>query len=150
MISNLKNNIFIISLYRIYQASRFYFRFKIFKFVINISSYLKDLLRFKQLNKNNNFLMGYLYPCLQDKTESTPLDSVYFFQDTWAAKKIFELKPKKHVDVGSNAKTIGLISQFVETTMIDIRPLSLNLKGLNFKKGSILELPFKDNSVESI
>lgn len=46
--------------------------------------------------------------------------------------------------------TIGILSQYVAVTMIDIRPINLKLKNLNFKKGSILEIPFEDNSLESI
>ena len=43
--------------------------------------------------------------------------------------------------------TVGIISQFVPTTMIDIRPIDLKLQNLSFQQGSILELPFPDNSI---
>ena len=58
--------------------------------------------------------------------------------------------PTQHFDIGSSAKSIGIISQLVPTTMVDIRPLELKLEGLNFIKGDILNLPFKDNSIESL
>jgi len=110
---------------------------------------------FSQLNSfkrfhNNSIKEMELYPCLFDKTLNTPLDPVYFFQDTWAAKHLFALRPSQHFDIGSSAKTVGIISQFVPTTMIDIRPLDLELKGLKFVKGDILNLPFEDSSIESI
>ena len=66
------------------------------------------------------------------------------------AKKIFENKPIQHVDVGSDAKFIGIISQYAPTTMVDIRPLPVALSGLSFVEGSILALPFKDNEVSSL
>ncbi|MEM5947460.1 DUF268 domain-containing protein [Spirochaetia bacterium 38H-sp] len=106
-------------------------------------------MQFKR-TKNENFSKIEFYPCLFDNLSYTPVDPVYFYQDTWAAKKIFELKPKHHIDVGSSAKTVGILSQFVPVTMVDIRPIQLKLEGLNFIKGSILDLPFDDYSVESI
>ena len=45
---------------------------------------------------------------------------------------------------------VGIISQFVPTTMIDIRPLELKLNDLYFIEGDILSLPFDDNTLKSI
>lgn len=109
-------------------------------------SQLKSFKRFQ----NNSIKEIEMFPCLFDNTVNTPLDPVYFFQDTWAAKHLFALLPSQHFDIGSSAKTVGIISQFVPTTMIDIRPLELQLEGLNFVKGDILNLPFEDSSIESI
>jgi len=142
-----KESNFLITNYRFLQSSRYYFRFKIVSFVKHLYSYIFDLIKIK---KNKIYTFEYLYPNLSDKTFTTPLDIQYFYQDTWAAKKIFELKPKIHYDIGSSAKTIGILSQFVPITMVDIRPLPIKLNNFNFIKGSITSLPFKDNSIESI
>ena len=85
--------------------------------------FLKDYSNFKKQKENKNFKFRAedLYPRIYDKTESTPIDPVYFYQNSWCAKKIFENKPKEHVDVGSDLKMLGIISQFVPTTMIDIK-----------------------------
>jgi SAM-dependent methyltransferase len=104
----------------------------------------------KDKNPKFKISINYIYPCLKDKTEKTLVEPIYFFQDTWAAKKIFEAKPKHHYDIGSAVKTIGIISQFVPTTMIDIRPIDVSLNGLFFMRGSILNIPFKNNSIESV
>ena len=116
------------------------------------SSFLKDLKKYKALKKNTNIPVknADLYPKIYDKTESTPIDPVYFYQNSWCAKKIFENKPKEHFDVGSDLKMLGIISQFVPTTIIDIRPPEVALPELNFKKGSILNLPFPNNSINSL
>jgi hypothetical protein len=127
------------ALFRLFTSQ---FRWSHFK---NIFWYANDYWNIKK-KKNNNFSNFKLAPYLNDKTIFTPIDPVYFFQDTWAARKIFELKPSHHYDVGSSAKTIGILSQFVPITMIDIRPLPLVLPNLCFIKGSILDLPFEDNS----
>jgi ubiquinone/menaquinone biosynthesis C-methylase UbiE len=55
-----------------------------------------------------------------------------------------------HYDIGSSANSIGIISQFTPTTMIDIRPIDLKLDGLHFIEGSILAIPFEDNSIQSL
>lgn len=60
------------------------------------------------------------------------------------------MKPQHHYDIGSSIITVGIISQFVPTTMVDIRDINVSLKNLFFKQGSILNLPFEDNSIESI
>ncbi len=112
----------------------------------------RDWRAYRKLPRNTSFTLttGDIYPRLFDKTATTGIDPVYFYQDTWCARKIFENKPSRHVDVGSKADLIGTISQFVPTTMVDIRPLTVTLPELSFIKGSILDLPFKDGEVSSL
>jgi len=112
--------------------------------------FFTQLTKFNKLKNNQDSSAIELYPCLFDNLTFTPIEPIYFLQDTWAAKKIFELKPAHHYDIGSSAKTIGILSQFVPITMVDIRPIELELENLFFQKGSILELPFEDSSIESL
>lgn len=147
----LKKTKIFLSLYYWYGATKDFFSFRPLAFLSNAKWFLSDYFTYKRLLKTSEAVkIKVMYPCLNDKTTNTPLDPVYFYQDTWAAKKIFDLKPKHHHDVGSSAKTIGLISQFVPTTMIDIRPIDLKLENLYFREGSILNLPFESNSLESL
>jgi len=138
--------------YRFYILLKPQYGFNIVAIVYRMTGFVFDYLKYKSLNRNSKYTVSFYdwYPCLTDRTETTPLDPVYFYQDAWAARKIFENKPTHHYDVGSSAKTIGIISQFVPTTMVDIRPVELQLDNLYFTKGSIVELPFEDNSIESI
>jgi methyltransferase family protein len=94
--------------------------------------------------------LRFLSPRLGDKRSITPVEPVYFFQNTWAARKIFTIGVAHHVDVGSSAMALGVIAQHVPVTMVDIRPILLEVQGLRFKEGSILALPFEDGSVDSI
>jgi SAM-dependent methyltransferase len=107
---------------------------------------------YARLEGNPRFAMKpeFIIPCLTDRTASTPLEPTYFFQNSWAAGKIFRLGPAHHCDVGSSAVMVGIVSQFVPTTMVDIRPIELSLPNLHFRAGSILQLPFADDSVESL
>lgn len=114
--------------------------------------FFRDWNTYRKLPQNTDFLTetADLYPRLFDKTTTTGIDPVYFYQDTWCARKIFENKPAHHYDVGSKADLIGTISQFVPTTMVDIRPLEVTIPELSFVKGSILALPFKDGEISSL
>lgn len=114
--------------------------------------FYRDWHGYKRLPQNSSFTLatGDIYPRLFDKTSTTGIDPVYFYQDTWCARKIFGNKPVHHYDIGSKADLVGTISQFVPTTMVDIRPLEVTLPELSFVKGSILDLPFKDGVVSSL
>jgi len=90
------------------------------------------------------------YPILNEKTSDTSIDAHYFYQAAWAARKIFASKTKEHVDVGSQVNLIGDLCAFTKVTFIDIRPLQVKIPNLTSKKGSILAMPYKSNSVSSL
>lgn len=90
------------------------------------------------------------YPCLLDRTETTPFDSHYFYQDIWAFKAIHASGTKNHIDVGSRVILAGMLTAITEVTFVDIRPLTVGLENFDSKQGSILALPFSDNSVPSL
>ncbi len=94
--------------------------------------------------------LDWLHPCLGDDAGVTPIEPIYFYQDAWAFERIVQRRPSSHVDVGSHHKFVALLSKVVPVTMVDIRPLSLPLESLQFRQGSILELPFNDGSVFSL
>ena len=150
--SKLKANSNILSFYYFIRSMKEYISFDVISLWKSAVWFFDDLRAYKSgIRKNTGATkIGVLLPQLKDRTTTTPLDPVYFLQDSWAAKKIFDLKPGHHYDVGSAAKTIGIISQFVPTTMIDIRPIEIKLTNLFFQEGSILALPFPDESVHSL
>jgi SAM-dependent methyltransferase len=147
---NFKQNGAIQSSYRIFMSVRNYFKFQPIKFIKRFSRFLHELNAYQRLRKNQAFQKIEIYPCLSDNIGYTPIEPVYFFQDTWAARKIVENKPRHHYDIGSSAKTMGILSQFVPITMVDIRPLEIELPNLSFIKGTLLDLPFEDDSIESL
>jgi len=126
-------------------------RTKIFSGLAKYPDYLMDMRRYSKMEGAETIKLGDTYPCLFEKTSTTHIDSHYFYQDLWAFKKINQIKPKLHVDVGSNVKFVGFITAITKVQFIDIRPL--DVQGLdNFEniKGSILEMPYGDNTLESI
>jgi SAM-dependent methyltransferase len=94
--------------------------------------------------------LRHLYPCLTDATAETPLEPIYFYQGCWAFERIFARRPERHVDVASDAFFVALLSKVVPVTMVDIRPLPLSIPSLEFRKGSVLALPFADGSLPSV
>ena len=146
----LKNNILIRNTYFLLQGTKYFLRFDLIMLIKKYIWFFKQYKNFSKIEENKRLKHIEWYPCLFDNLSHTPIEPTYFFQDSWAAKHIFKLNPKHHYDVGSSASTIGILSQFTPITMIDIRPIELELENLFFIKGSILELPIEDNMLETI
>ncbi|MFZ4848254.1 MAG: DUF268 domain-containing protein [Caldilinea sp.] len=76
----------------------------------------------------------------------------YFYQDLWAARKVYAAQPATHLDIGSRID--GFVTHlltFMAVTVIDIRPLHSNLAGLTFLQADATDLAgIPDNSVESL
>ena len=89
-------------------------------------------------------------PQVHDLTPRSPFDPHYFFQDVWAAQRVAEFAPKRHVDVGSRVDLVGFLTAITEVTFVDIRLLEAEVEGLSSVEGSVLEMPFADQSLESV
>lgn len=89
-------------------------------------------------------------PCLGDWTAHTPFDAHYFYQGAWLARRIANVRPAKHVDIGSSVLTISVLSAQVETIFVDYRPLEISLPGLTCVAGNITDLPFPSDSILSL
>ena len=136
--------------------SRFYSRWKkplirtkILSGLTKYPGYLKDLFTYRKMEGAEFIKLSDTYPCLFDKTSTTGVDSHYFYQDLWAFKKILQHNPIRHIDVGSNVVFVGFLTGITHVSFVDIRPLKVsNVSNLESIKGSILEMPFEDNSVD--
>lgn len=118
--------------------------------------FLRNLSQYKKIYKSDedNFILKIknIYPILGDRFEKAGIiDGHYFLQDLWAAKKIFEKRITFHVDVGSRIDGfIAHILPFCKVEYVDIRDFTAKIKNFDFKKGSILDLPYTENSINSI
>lgn len=90
------------------------------------------------------------YPQVHDDLPSSPYDPHYFFQDTWAAQRVAEFAPARHVDVGSRVDLVGFLTAITQVTFVDIRPLDVPVEGLTGVEGSVLAMPFEDRSLNSL
>lgn len=154
MIRGIRNELKKIALfkYAVLIARIFDYKPRFWTRVLACVDFFRDYRRYHHTNTNSHFVLRTkdLYPRLFDDTHGTPIDPVYFYQDTWCAGKIFAGMPEHHYDIGSEAEFIGIVSQFVPTTMVDIRPLPVTLPNLSFVEGDITHLPFADASIASL
>lgn len=81
---------------------------------------------------------------------SSPFDRHYFYQDAWAARRLAEAPPARHVDVGSRVDLVGFLTAICPVTFVDIRPLEADLDDLECVAGSLLDLPFASQSLGSV
>jgi SAM-dependent methyltransferase len=122
------------------------------RLILPLYHHLCDYRRYSALEANPSFLLEWRdwFPCLGDRTSSTVLEPVYFYQDVWGIGSILKNAPERHVDVGSSVKSMALLSRSLPVTFIDIRKPDLLLPGMDYVEGSILELPFPNESVDSL
>jgi hypothetical protein len=94
-----------------------------------------------------------MYPILSEKVDSAgQAGGHYFHQDLWAARRIFERKPERHMDIGSLVHGfVAHVLVFMPVTAVDIRPLESNVRGLTFVQDDATELSrFESDSVASL
>ena len=115
-----------------------------------LPKFFNSLGRYRKLSPLDDVKFSDLQPCLGDWTISTPFDPHYFYQGAWAARKLKQTYPIKHVDIASSVLMISVLSGFIDTVFVDYRPLKANLQGLNSIPGDILSLPFSDASINSL
>lgn len=123
--------------------------------VRGVAPYIRNLrdYRARQQDAPPSLRLGaHVYPCLTDRYELAGTASGhYFHQDIWAARRIFEAAPARHVDVGSRVD--GFVAHllcFREVEVVDLRPLVSSDPRLRFVQASMLSLPYSDGAVESI
>lgn len=115
-----------------------------------VIDYIKDWRKYSRMGGAELIGLINANPILHEKKTYTEIDSHYFYQDIWAFKKILESHCEVHVDIGSNIKYVGFLSAITKVTFIDIRPLLVNLENFDSKRGTILSIPYEDNSVPSL
>lgn len=127
---------------------RFY---RIRMFLRNFLWFSRDYSRYKKLSRRAGTTSPlYFYPQLNDKTETHNFDAHYLYQGIWAYKKILKQEPLEHVDVGSQYEFLAYLSSITRVTFVDIRRVESDFKNIQFKYGTILKLPYLDNSLNSV
>ncbi len=113
---------------------------------------LGDYFLYKKTDKEKRFKINFkdFYPQIKDKTLKTGFDSHYDYHTSWAARKVKEIDPAKHIDISSSLYFCGIVSAFVPIDFYDYRPADLKLSNLKSKEGNLYDLPFASNSVNSL
>lgn len=118
--------------------------------LLYLPRYFKHLLQYRRIDDAQRVSVFDLQPCLGDWSRYTPFDAHYFYQGAWLARQLSQIKPSRHVDVGSSVLTLSVASAFVNTVFVDYRPLKAPLPGLTSVAGDITNLPFSDGTLESL
>ena len=113
-------------------------------------AFARDLRRYRRMAPDQRVEMLDWYPCLFDRSAYTPVATEYFYQDTWAARKVFAARPTVHVDLGSTALLVGILAEFTKVVSVDVRPLPVTLPRLVRCAGSLGALPLANRSVRSL
>jgi len=131
-------------LLKIYMVLKGILSFKFFGFLNEYRTFKKKA--------NDRFSLSCrdFYPCLHDRTTKTGFDAHYVYQTSWAARKVKEINPEKHVDISSSLYFSGIVSAFVPVDFYDYRPADLKLSNLKSSPGDLNKLDFVDNSIISL
>lgn len=114
----------------------------------------QDLENFKSTIKTERFSLDKkdYFRCMYD-TERKTLDGFdihYVYHTAWAARKLAEINPEKHIDLSSYLYFPLIASAFVPLEFYDYNPDKINLNGFDAKHADITNLSFEDNSVKSL
>lgn len=90
------------------------------------------------------------YPCMDDNTVTTAFDPHYLYHPAWAARRIKEANPLKHIDISSILCFSTLVSAFIPVDFYDYRPAGIKLKGLSVGSADLCNLHFDSNSIDSL
>ncbi|MCL5774753.1 MAG: DUF268 domain-containing protein [Patescibacteria group bacterium] len=114
--------------------------------------FAKDFFVYRKLmTKTGSRTKLALFPQLFDKDPAShTFDKHYVYMDRWALKQIINTRPAEHVDVGSSIRFLSMASSVTKVKFVDIRPVKLDFDNFECIEGSILSMPFADNSVESL
>ena len=119
-----------------------------------VPTYLHNLFKYLRSARGGGFAVRWtaLYPCLSDRyAKATSLRGHYFHQDLWAARQLYTLGVRHHIDIGSRVDGfIAHILPFCAVTYVDIRALDVKSDGLEYVSASISALPFASDSVRSL
>lgn len=104
---------------------------------------IRDYLEMKkQLEHNKDFKITKFLPIISDKFDSSgTVKWAYFHQDLLVARKIFENKPTKHVDIWSRVDWfVAHVAVFREIEVFDIRALENKVKNIHFRQADLMKL----------
>ena len=124
--------------------------YRLLKAVSLYRRYIADWSRYSAMQNCEELRFSDSYPCLFDRTTTTAFDAHYFYQDLWALRRLHTSGSPYHVDVGSLATFVGLLTCNTRVISVDIRPLMAHLDNYDALSGSVLALPLRDSSVPSL
>ena len=120
-----------------------------------VPSFVADWSRYQSLSPAPTFRLRLkdAFPILTERYESAgTAGGHYFHGDLWAARKIFQVRPPQHVDIGSRIDGfIAHLLTFMPATIVDIRPLTSDIDGLTYLQDDATALStLQSDSIRSL
>jgi hypothetical protein len=113
--------------------------------VKHLGAFISDFRAFRSLSKKaeTRFPFGLPWPCLGEAgDESGSASGHYFHQDLLVARRVFERKPARHLDVGSRIDGfVAHVASFRPIEVLDIRDLPVRIPNVTFRKADLMNLP---------
>lgn len=120
------------------------------KNIISYPEYIRDIITYRKLIAYKKPWAFSYYPILSDKTSTSSFDPHYMYLGMWAFRAIVKNNPEEHVDVGSQINWVTCLSSITRVVFIDIRPFTGNVPNLSSVAGSVLKMPYGDQTVQSL
>lgn len=118
----------------------------------NYPRFFSDLLRFRILaaHSQRRYPLA-LWPTLHKRTIETQFDPHYCYLAYWATRMVLEKGDAvAHVDVGGQVSWLMGLAASAQVTTVDIRPFAQDVPSLTVKSGSLMALPYDDQSLRSL
>ncbi len=110
----------------------------------NLPWYISNLKQLKEQSRASRFSFPFAtpWPCLMERCDqSGGTRDHYFQQDLRVAKRIFELAPVRHVDVGSRIDGfVAHVAAFRPIEVFDIRPMDTPIHHVTFRRADLMAL----------
>jgi Caenorhabditis protein of unknown function, DUF268 len=106
---------------------------------VQFPRFLRDLMRWKRLGGR----ISSVFPVLSDWSDQAgDVSGAYFHQDMLVARRIFEARPLRHIDVGSRFDGfVAHVAVFREIDVVDIRPMQSSIQNVRFIQANIMQRP---------
>lgn len=111
---------------------------------------LKEYFEFKKKDDRFSIKWNEAYPHTRDKSTKTNFDAHYIYHTAWAARKLKEINPKKHIDISSSLYFCVIASAFIPIDFYDYRPADIKLSNLSSGQADLTKLFFSDSSIPSL
>lgn len=122
-----------------------------FEKLLNSFRFYREFFKVKNLNnKHKRFEIVYKFPINNETTDKTFFDKHYIYHVAWAARKLREIQPQKHVDISSSLYFSSIVSAFVNIELYDFRPPEILLDNLKISKCDLTNLHFNTESIYSL
>lgn len=111
---------------------------RVFRVIRGSPRFFKDAVRFR---RNYHGKLQWL-PCLTDwYEEGGSARGEYFWQDLYVARRIFDAKPQRHIDIGSRVDGfVAHVASFRQVEVFDIRPIPVSVPGIVFRQADLMQL----------